>query len=291
MSWLRVAGAAFTPGMKFLPRLVAKATPAAQGVARTLGSSYGARAGLGAGVGFLTGEGAPGGRLGGAVIGGGLGALPMHNFPGVPWLTTKGAAGLTKLGVAAPLAQNLAQAAIPGALIAGGSNLGGTFSNSPTGQAVQGAGQAIGGGGNFALQGGAGWVAHNRLTGETIPLGPQGVQDALAPGMGQYGPTGAMGTILDQLSPTSPYAGRRLGTKLDSKTNAEALNILMPTIMKWSEETKRRDLARDMQAAGIRQNIATNAALNQIAAQAGADRGTTASSQLGGAITNKYSFG
>ena len=46
-----------------------------------------------------------------------------------------------------------------------------------------------------------------------------------------------------------------------------------------------------MQAAGIRQNIATNAALNQIAAQAGADRGTTASSQLGGAITNKYSFG
>jgi hypothetical protein len=42
------------------------------------------RAGLGAGVGFLTGEGAPGGRLGGAVIGGALGASPVHKLPGVP---------------------------------------------------------------------------------------------------------------------------------------------------------------------------------------------------------------
>ena len=249
------------------------------------------RIGIGSGVGFLTGEGAPGGRLGGALIGGALGAAPVHKIPGVPWLTTKGAGALTKLGVGPNVAANLAQIAVPGGLIAAGSNLGGWGSQSPSGQVVQGASQALGGGGIFALQGGAGWVAHNRLTGETIPLGPQGVQDALAPGMGQYGPTGAMGTILDQLSPTSPYAGRRLGTKLDSKTNAEALNILMPTILKWSEATKRRDLARDMQAAGIRQNIATNAALNQIAAQASADRGTTASSQLGGAITNKYSFG
>ena len=63
MSWLRVAGAIAKPGMKFLPRLVAKATPAAQGVARTLGTNVLARGGLGAGVGFLTGENAPGGRL------------------------------------------------------------------------------------------------------------------------------------------------------------------------------------------------------------------------------------
>ena len=200
-----------------------------------------------------------------------------------------GALGLNQANAALVAKAGLVPAGLGLTLVLHGGGGGGN--QSPAGQLTS----AVGGGaanvGGLAGTAGVGWVAHNTLTGETIPLGQQGVQDALAPGMGRYGPTGPMGTALDVLDPRGPYYGRRLNTKLDSKTNAEALNILMPTIMKWSEETKRRDLARDMQAAGIRQNIATNAALNQIAAQAGADRGTTASSQLGGAITNKYSFG
>jgi len=285
MSWLRVAGAAFKPGMKFLPRLVAKATPAAQGVARTLGSSYGARAGLGAGVGFLTGENAPGGRLGGAAIGAGLGAIPMHNFPGVPWLTTKGAAGLTKLGVAGPLAQNLAQAAIPGALIAGGSNLGGMFSDSPTGQAVntiQQTGQNILSGGQNV---GAGFLVQNLATGEQFLTGPQ---NALPGGMGQYGYTPPIGTQADQVDPTGLFSGRRTGTRLDARANAAALNILMPTVRKYAEQRAKDELTRQLAAAGVRQNITTNALLTELSARKDAEMGRKAAEQAGNAVTQNY---
>jgi hypothetical protein len=237
------------------------------------------------------------GDLGQAVVGGGLGAASTLGLGGLSSRLAPGAAqaaagALGGAGLRATLAGNVGRLAVPvvGGLTAG-RVLGAGFPGPQIASAAGGVGKAAMGVGGRGVSGGAGWVMHNTTTGETIPLGAQGVQDALAPGMGQYGPTDAMGTILNQIDPSGPYAGRRLGTKLDTKTNAEALNILMPTILKWSEETKRRDLARDMQAAGIRQNIATNAALNQIAAQASADRGTTASSQLGGAITNKYSFG
>ena len=243
------------------------------------------RAYVGGGLGVITNnEGTLGGRLRGGLMGAGLASLGM---PG-QGLATR---GLVKAGLPLATAGPLANVALPAAGIAlAGNQRQGTVGGEVS-RAAGGVGQAVTGAGGLAGTAGVGWVAHNTVTGETIPLGQQGVQDALAPGMGQYGPTGPMGTALDILDPRGTYYGRRLGTKLDSKTNAEALNILMPTILKWSEETKRRDLARDMQAAGIRQNIATNAALNQIAAQASADRGTTASSQLGGAITNKYSFG
>ena len=236
------------------------------------------------------------GDLGQAIVGGGLGAASTYGLGGInklaPGAAQAAAGALGGAGLKATLAGNVGRLAVPvvGGLAAG-RVLGAGFPGPQIASAAGGVGQAAMGVGGTGVSAGAGWVMHNTTTGETIPMGAQGVQDALAPGMGQYGPTDAMGTILNQIDPTGPYAGRRLGTKLDSKTNAEALNILMPTIMKWSEETKRRDLARDMQAAGIRQNIATNAALNQIASQASADRGTTASSQLGGAITNKYSFG
>jgi hypothetical protein len=276
----RFAGQALGKVAPFLKTQTPRLGQAAKWLQSPLNRAY-----VGGGLGVLSNnEGTLGGRLRGGLMGAGLASLGM---PG-QGLATR---GLVKAGLPLATAGPLANVALPAAGIAlAGNQRQGTVGGEVS-RAAGGAGQAVTGAGELATSGGAGWVAHNTVTGETIPLGPQGVQDALAPGMGQYGPTGPMGTILNQLDPRGPYAGRRLGTKLDSKTNAEALNILMPTILKWSEETKRRDLARDMQAAGIRQNIATNAALNQIAAQASADRGTTASSQLGGAITNKYSFG
>jgi len=285
MSWLRVAGAIAKPGMRFLPRLVAKATPAAQGVAKTLATSVGARSGLGAGIGFLTGENAPGGRLGGAVIGGGLGALPVHNLPGVPWLTTKGAAGLTKLGVAAPLAQNLSQAVVPGALLASGSNLGGMFSNSPTGQAVntiQQTGQNVLSGGQNV---GAGFLVQNLATGEQFLTGPQ---NALPGGMGPYGYVNPIGTQADQVDPTGPFSGRRLGTRLDARTNAAALNILMPTVRKYAEQRAKDELTRQLAAAGVRKNIDTNALLTEISARKDAEMGRRAMEQAGTAVTQNY---
>ena len=60
--------------------------------------------------------------------------------------------------------------------------------------------------------------------------------------------------------------------------------------MKWSEETKRRDLERQLAAVGIRQNILTQANMLQNANTAGLNQGTTALQQVGGAMTNNYSY-
>ena len=229
----------------------------------------------------------PWGAVKGAVGGYGFGQLGNRALiGGISEKVLPRIAGQAIPGSMGQLTAGLAQAGIPLGVLGGNVLLSGVG-----GAVADTAGRAAQQAGNFGTSAGVGWVAHNTVTGESIPMGPAAVQAALAPGMGQYGPTGPMGTILDQVSPTSPYAGRRLGTKLDARANAEALNILMPTMMKYAEETKRRDLARNLQAAGVRTNIASNAELNRIAAAQAANIGQNAASQLGGAITQNYSFG
>ena len=132
------------------------------------------------------------------------------------------------------------------------------------------------------------WVGQQfRNAGETVALDPQ---SALPQGLGGYGPVGPIGTMFDQIDPSGQYTGRRLGRRLDARTTADELNILAPTIRKWAEQAKRDDLMRSLAAEGVKTNIGTNAALTQMAAEAGARQATTAANQLGSAITGQYTY-
>jgi len=218
------------------------------------------------------------GDIGGAITGGALGGL-----------TTFGLGGLAK---GAQLAG--ARGVMKGLSLAGGAPLQvqGALTNLARVVAPVGVGLAAGrlGGGTLSgparnLAGGAAGLAGYGTIGNE---GMGGVP--LPPGMGAYGNIGPTGYPLDVLSPLGLDAGRRLRTQKDAEALRDATNIVLPTIRKFSEQAKKDDFARSMAAAGIAQNIATNAALTQGMAAATRQLGTTAAQQAGQALTTQYKY-
>ena len=217
------------------------------------------------------------GDLGGAVVGGGLGALGTLGLGSAASMATKPALkGLFAAGTKAGLSpgniatlQGVAQAGIPlgiGALAGG----------SASGLLGRPARNIAGGAAGLA---GYGSVGNEGMGGVPIP-----------PGMGPYGNVGPAGLPLDVLSPLGLDAGRRLRTQKDAEALRDATNIVLPTIRKFSEQAKKDDFARSMAARGIAQNIATNAALTQGMAAATRQLGTTAAQQAGQALTQQYNY-
>ena len=217
------------------------------------------------------------GDLGGAVVGGGLGALGTLGLGSAASMATKPAlkgifaagtkAGLTPGNIAT--LQGVAQAGIPlgiGALAGG----------SASGILGRPAKNLAGGAAGLA---GYGLIGNEGMGGVPLP-----------PGMGPYGNVGPTGGPLDVISLTGLDAGRRLRTQKDAEALRDATNIVLPTIRKFSEQAKKDDFARDMAAAGIAQNIATNAALTQGMAAATRQLGTTAAQQAGAALTQRYNY-
>ena len=218
------------------------------------------------------------GDIGGAITGGALGGL-----------TTFGLGGLAK---GAQLAG--ARGVMKGLSLAGGAPLQvqGALTNLARVVAPVGVGLAAGrlGGGTLSgparnLAGGAAGLAGYGTIGNE---GMGGVP--LPPGMSPYGNIGPTGYPLDVLSPLGLDAGRRLRTQKDAEALRDATNIVLPTIRKFSERAKKDDFARSIAAAGIAQNIATNAALTQGMAEATRNLGTTAAQQAGQALTTQYKY-
>ena len=231
------------------------------------------------------------GNLGEAALGAGFGALTGGTGGAIKGLTAKGmrmagsqpvVGGVTNLIgqvapnlVDAPVRQALVQAAKTGIPLAG---IAGTAKLASMG----------GGGGAQAasptLGGAAGLLGYNTIGNEGIGGVP------LPPGMGPYGNIGPSGLPLDVISPLGVDAGRRLRTQKDAEALRDATNIVLPTIRKFSEQAKKDDFARSMAAAGIAQNLATNAALTQGMAAATRQLGTTAAQQAGQALTTQYRY-
>ena len=217
------------------------------------------------------------GDLGGAVVGGGLGALGTLGLGSAASMATKPAlkgifaagtkAGLTPGNIAA--LQGVAQAGIPLGI---GALAGGSASNLLGRPARNIAGGAAG-------LAGYGTIGNEGLGGVPLP-----------PGMGPYGNVSPTGGPLDVISPLGLDAGRRLRTQKDAEALRDATNIVLPTIRKFSEQAKKDDFARSMAARGIAQNIATNAALTQGMAAATRQLGTTAAQQAGSALTQQYNY-
>ena len=214
------------------------------------------------------------GNLGQALVGGGLGALGTAGLGGV----TTGLAGKAGLqaakmagskGVGATAAGILGRAAVPvgiGAL-AGGSTAG-----------LLGGGVGNVGRGAASLAG-YGAVGREGMGGSALP-----------PGMGQFGGVSPTGDPLNVLSPLGLDAGRRLRTIKDAEALRDAQNIVLPTVRKFAEQAKRDEFARSMAGAGIRQNIATQAALTENMQRAGLNLGMTAAQQAGDALTQRYNY-
>ena len=214
------------------------------------------------------------GNLGQALVGGGLGALGTAGLGGV----TTGLAGKAGLqaakmagskGVGATAAGILGRAAVPvgiGAL-AGGSTAG-----------LLGGGVGNVGRGAASLAG-YGAVGREGMGGSALP-----------PGMGQFGGVSPTGAPLKVLSPLGLDAGRRLRTIKDAEALRDAQNIVLPTVRKFAEQAKRDEFARSMAGAGIRQNIATQAALTENMQRAGLNLGMTAAQQAGDALTQRYNY-
>lgn len=214
------------------------------------------------------------GNLGQALVGGGLGALGTAGLGGV----TTGLAGKAGLqaakmagskGIGATAAGILGRAAVPvgiGAL-AGGSTAG-----------------LLGGGVGNVGRGAASLAGYGTVGGEGMG------GSALPPGMGQFGGVSPTGDPLSVLSPLGLDAGRRLRTIKDAEALRDAQNIVLPTVRKFAEQAKRDEFARSMAGAGIRQNIATQAALTENMQRAGLNLGMTAAQQAGDALTQRYNY-
>jgi len=236
-------------------------------------------AALGAGMGAATGYGTGGGLAaltkGGVRMAGGLapnvlGAASTVAAPfGLKSLPLN-ALGATGIGL-----QNAAQVGIPLAGAAGVFGLSGGLSG-------------IGGqGANRGLQAGSGIIGYNSVTGE--PITAAGA--AVPPGLGQFGGTNMYGSNpYDVIDPAGAMAANRLMSRKQAELARDNLNTIAPTQLKWFEETKRRDLERQLASAGIRQNIITQAQMLNNAQTAGLNQATTALQQVGGAMANNYSY-
>ena len=244
-------------------------------------------------------EGYKRGGLGGALLGGGLGAVTPAGLrlagsalagtklgaalaPGV----YKGAKALGLGGASSsiiPEVQRRAgQAILPGALTTLGVGLGApALAGMIGGSVAGGAGQGVG---NVA-QAGAGLIGY---TADGKPVYGSIGGGALPPGMGQYGPTSPYGSPLDVLGPAG--MGQRLQTLKDAQTQRDVLRTLMPEVMEVRESTAKKDFERNMAAAGIRQNIRTRAEMQRAAQDAGLRAGLGALQQAGTALTNQYQY-
>tara|TARA_Y100000593_G_scaffold48817_1_gene91991 strand:+ start:240 stop:1100 length:861 start_codon:yes stop_codon:yes gene_type:complete len=270
-------------GTKFGPRMAAVAAGPLQGAAQFLGNPLG-RSLIGGTIGAATNQdGTLGGRIRGGLLGGALGTLPL-GLPGTGALQSAGASQLMKLGVNPNVAQNILQTVVPLGLLGVGANqgtggLGGSAVRAVTGQ--RGMPGIPGQMGNNAV----GLLGYHAVTGEPLYGTP------VPPNVGPYGgipPVG--GSALDVLQAGGPAGAQRLTTLKNAQTMADALNAYMPTVRKFSEQAKKDDFERNMAAAGIKQNILTNAQMLANAQLAGLNMGTTGAQQAGQALTTQYNY-
>tara|TARA_R100001591_G_scaffold6613_1_gene12877 strand:+ start:384 stop:1157 length:774 start_codon:yes stop_codon:yes gene_type:complete len=217
------------------------------------------------------------GDLAGAALGSGLGALGTVGMGGLAGKGTTAASKAifnqaAKAGLGSTTTAALQGAARAGIPLAGGLALG-SLSGGIGGGAASG-----------VAKGAAGLAGYGTVGGEGMGGSP------LPPGMNQYGGVLPLGDPLSVLSPLGLDAGRRLRTVKDAEALRDATNIVLPTVRKFSEQAKRDEFARSMAGAGIRQNIATNAALTENMQRAGLNLGMTAAQQAGDALTQRYNY-
>lgn len=232
-------------------------------------------------------EGARRGGLGGAILGGTAGALTpaglrlagtaLGGVPALAGLAQKGTMlGRGALGLQGPVqaGSKLVAGAVPALGLAFGAPqlVGGL-----AGGIARPAGQAAGTAGQVAL----GNLAY------TAP-GPNqyGGQPYLTTDM--YGNIPQYGASTDVMGVAG--TGQRLDMYKTGETQRDINRLMNAENYALREASAKQDMARDMAAAGIRQNIATRAAMQQRAQGAGIEAGRQALADAGAILRNQYQY-
>ena len=224
-----------------------------------------------------------GGNLGEAALGAGMGALGASGAGGLGRF-----AGQKLLGVALPggmagaAGQSLLSAGAAGnpaaALALGSPGLlgalagGGAIATGNVGvpQTMGGATKGINQGGGNLARGLAGTYGYG------MPQGETGYLQNITQGLGPYGNIAPIGSDpFAVIDPRGRDAARRLMQRKEGETLRDNLNLLLPTVEKFSDRAKQRDLQRGLAAEGVKANIQANVeqlirsqnAVNALAAQ------------------------
>mgnify|MGYP001310254694 CR=1 FL=1 len=236
----------------------------------------------------------------GSAIQSGMGKMrgPMLNRLAQAGVNPNVAQSLYRIGL--PIAGTVATQALaaqPGGVLGGGNRggYGGYAGYGPAGYGGAGGGGmgipgagivgGIGRGIRGVGQGAVGLLGYNHVTGEPMYGTP------LPPGTGTYGniaPAG--GNPLGVVSPGGVSGARRLEGMKSAELTRDMMNVILPTERKYSEQAKRDEFARAIAAAGIRENIATNASMRRRAQEAAFNMGQSAAQGASNALAAQFQY-
>ena len=256
-------------------------------------AAIGALANIGGGPGAMLKGGVEAGLYGSMIGNYGVGLRgPLLNRMAKAGVNPQVANAIYGLGV--PLATTgitQALAAQPGGAGGGGNFGGGGYAGYggyggggmgiPGAGIVGGIGRGIGGAG----QGAVGLLGYNHVTGEPMYGVP------LPAGTGTYGniaPAG--GNPLGVVSPGGVSGARRLEGMKSAELTRDMMIVILPTERKYSEQAKRDEFARQIAAAGIRENIATNASMRRRAQEAAFNMGQSAAQGASNALAAQFQY-
>lgn len=278
------------------PQLLMYGVPAALGglaAYKQSGGNIGATAlgaGLGAGGGGLL-------RMAGTAIGGApalAGALgnastrltgkaaALANLADAPGLAgaaaRTGSAGLGKLGALATPAGIGAAAATLGSGLAGG--IGGALA-AGTSNAVGSAARNVLGAGNTLLPG-AGPNASGVYQFEQNAI-PQNADPT-------FGYGSPYGTMADIKNPLGRFAASQEAEKIAFDTQLRNMQLQFSAMAPWTEGAKKAELARNLYAATVRNNLATQQELLLGGVRNARAMGANAANQVGNALASQYQY-
>ena len=207
-----------------------------------------------------------GGNLGEAALGAGMGALGassaggLGRFAGTKLLGAALPGGLAGAGGQALLkaaaggdaaAQLLIKTPALAGLLAGGGAI--ATGNVGVPKTMGGATQGINQTGGGLARGLAGTYGYG------MPQGETGYLQNITQGLGQYGNIAPVGSDpFAVIDPRGRDAARRLMQRKEGETLRDNLNLLLPTVEKFSDRAKQRDLQRGLAAEGVKANIQAN---------------------------------
>jgi hypothetical protein len=254
-------------------------------------------AGLGAALGGLQSYQQSGGDLGktlsGAVIGGGLGAL-------IPGAGRMAGTALQGTGLLTPLAGGLTRAATTGRQALG---LVGPAQAVTAGQLAKLAGTGVTGIASLALPGVAAGLSGIPGQAARATLGTAGAMGVPGLGAQQPGPFTPVPAVpedlqalnrqlgsLDVIDPTKSFAAGRLAAEKDMDTQVRNMQKLINLQYPVLSQVKKDEMQRNLAAAQIRSNIATQADAIRGSLATSQQMGANAASQMGSALAAQYQY-
>lgn len=243
------------------------------------------KAAMGGGLGFLGGKMSMGGIRGAGELVAGSGKVGNLASRLQGSLAGGKLAGLPGAQTLSPLmtSTNLGRLAMGGAALAAlptATSLAGGFAQPATnlvGGAANAVGSAIGAG--------------QSLTSGQTPGVYNFTQGAVPGGMGQFGSVPVLGGSPAEVNnPFSVFAGARTAEEREADVQARNMRVLLEASTPYTEGAKKADLLRQMAAAGVRNNLATQQQLLLGGVGAARQMGVNTANTVANALAQNYQY-